>query len=142
LFSCHPPRLYFLSNEELLDILAQAKNPAAVQPHINKCFEGVRALDFASGASPEAAAPPQAPAAALGPGAGAATAAVHGVRPAPEVVGLLSPEGERLAFGKAVKVGVALHFLSLVRRRCMLTLPFLLPCCSPYSMMLSGSTGP
>mgnify|MGYP001811017595 CR=1 FL=1 len=95
----HPStRFYFLSNEELLDILAQAKNPATVQPHVNKCFEGVRALDFSS------AAPQQLPAAAAPHEAAAAPAPAHGVRPAVEVVGLLSPEGERLVLGKVVKV--------------------------------------
>jgi dynein heavy chain len=97
------PRFYFLSNQELLDILAQSKsaqarparlrqpppvsplgrkaNPGrdvhmvvpgqAVQPHVRKCFEGVRVLEFGEGGA--------------------------------EVVALLSGEGERVALAKPVK---------------------------------------
>ena len=39
-------RFYFLSNEELLDILANTKNLNAVQPHLKKCFGNVKALRF------------------------------------------------------------------------------------------------
>jgi len=42
------PRLYFLSNEDLLDILSQSKEPLKIQPHLNKCFSNVHALDVST----------------------------------------------------------------------------------------------
>ena len=38
------PRFYFLSNENLLKIFAESRNPKAVQPFLPKLFEGIQTL--------------------------------------------------------------------------------------------------
>ncbi len=38
------PRFYFISNDDLLEILGQSKNPPAIQSHLKKLFDNVKSL--------------------------------------------------------------------------------------------------
>ena len=67
------PRFYFLSNDELLEILAQTRNVQAVQPHMIKCFDAIKALDF--GSDPKSV----------------------------QIFAMISPEGENVTLGKNLK---------------------------------------
>jgi dynein heavy chain len=38
------PRFFFLSNEDLLEIIGQAMNPIAINKHIKKIYEGINSI--------------------------------------------------------------------------------------------------
>lgn len=40
------PRFYFLSNDELIEIIAEARNARAVQPYMSKCFDAIWRIQF------------------------------------------------------------------------------------------------
>jgi dynein heavy chain, axonemal len=40
------PRFYFLSNDDLLDLLAKVKTPELMMPHMLKMFDGIKSLSF------------------------------------------------------------------------------------------------
>ena len=68
------PRFYFLSNDELLEILGQSKNARAVQPHMRKCFDAIAGLEFGDQASG-----------------------------AIDIFAMISPQGEVVSLGKNLK---------------------------------------
>lgn len=40
------PRLFFLSNQEVVELLGVSRNPRALQPFAKKCFQGVIRLVY------------------------------------------------------------------------------------------------
>ena len=40
-------RLYFLSDEEMVDMMGVSRNPQALLPFAKKCFPGIKSLAFA-----------------------------------------------------------------------------------------------
>lgn len=74
------PRFYFLSNDELLEILAQTRNPHAVQPHLRKCFDAIASLEF-----------------------GVKESENGETMMTNDIIAMISPEGERILFGRGLK---------------------------------------
>lgn len=100
------PRFYFLSNDELLEILAQTRNPHAVQPHLRKCFDSISRIEFATVKNRD--------------GQDVMTT---------NITAMVSPEGEKIMFGIGLKArGSVEDWLSKVEaamvialKRCMRT---------------------
>ena len=92
------PRFYFLSNDELLEILAQTRNVQAVQPHINKCFDGIKSLDFG--------------------GQHANSPMKNFDENSVDIFGIISPESEYVTMGKNLKArGEVENWLMATERR-------------------------
>jgi dynein heavy chain len=47
------PRFYFLSNEDLIQILGDVQNPKKIQQHLKKCFEGIDRVTFHKRRTPD-----------------------------------------------------------------------------------------
>jgi dynein heavy chain, axonemal len=71
------PRFYFISSDELIQLVSRSKDHTVVQPHLRKCFDNIAQLKFGE--------PP--------------ASGVGGV----PIEGMISAEGEVVAFAKAMK---------------------------------------
>ena len=92
------PRFYFLSNDELLEILSHIRDVQAVQTYMNSCFDGIKGLDF-GGHHPDS------PVAQVDPSS-------------LDIYGMISPEGEYVALGKNLKArGEVQDWMAALERR-------------------------
>jgi dynein heavy chain, axonemal len=69
------PRFYFLSNDELLQILANSQDIKSVEKHINKCFDNICGLTLA-----------------------------EGIGNMPDITGMISGEREEVKFNKNIAI--------------------------------------
>ncbi len=98
------PRFYFLSNDDLLEILGHQKDPDQVQKHIKKCYEGIQNLTLI-------------PAGARG-------------NPTIEAIGMNSPDGEQVPFPSFVVVdGPVEGWLKLIEAKMVYCLQKIFPNC-------------
>eukprot|EP00794_Sanderia_malayensis_P010712 gene10712-11859_t len=96
------PRFYFLSNDDLLAILGQSKNPQEVQPHLKKCFDNIKSLKIAQ----------------------------IGISQKVEAIGMYSADGELVEFSVSVPLeGPVEAWLCDIERRMRWTLKELLKQC-------------
>lgn len=85
------PRFYFLSNDELLEILAQTRNPQAVQPHLRKCFDAIALLEFGTVTVQPS------------DGKGTPSGEKPEVQITNDILAMISPEKESVSLGKGLK---------------------------------------
>ncbi|GMF33821.1 unnamed protein product [Phytophthora lilii] len=78
------PRFYFISNDELLEMLAHAKEPQVVQRHLPKCFDALVKLDINDDNTSN-------------------SGVASSIAVSQDIVAMISPEGERVAFGRNIK---------------------------------------